>query len=76
VGDSLYGGRPLLLSQLKPDYRLKPNKTERPLLSQPALHAESLALPHPVTGEPLAITAPWPKHLNVAVKYLSRYALA
>jgi 23S rRNA pseudouridine955/2504/2580 synthase len=76
VGDSLYGGRPLLLSQLKPDYRLKPNKTERPLLAQPAMHAESLALPHPVTGEPLTITAPWPKDLNVAVKYLSRYAPA
>lgn len=76
VGDPLYGGSPLLLSQLKRDYRLKPNRIERPLIPQPALHAESLALPHPVTGQPLTITAPWPKDLTVAVKYLHRYAPA
>jgi len=76
LGDSLYGGRLLLLSRLKRDYRLKPDKAERPLISQPALHAESLKLAHPVTGQPLCITAPWPKDLTVAVKYLSRYAPA
>jgi RluA family pseudouridine synthase len=76
VGDPLYGGRPLLLSRLKPDYRLKPNHTERPLIAQPAIHAESLALPHPVSAEPLSIIAPWPKDLTVAVKYLARYAPA
>jgi 23S rRNA pseudouridine955/2504/2580 synthase len=76
VGDALYGGHPLLLSRLKPGYHLKPNRTERPLIAQPAVHAESLALPHPVTGEPLTFTAPWPKDLSVAVKYLQRYAPA
>jgi 23S rRNA-/tRNA-specific pseudouridylate synthase len=76
VGDDLYGGRPLLLSRLKPQYRLKPNHTERPLIARPALHAEALTLPHPVTNQPLAITSPWPKDLTVAVKYLRRYALA
>lgn len=74
VGDRLYGGSPLLLSRLKPDYRLKPRRTERPLISQAALHAERLELAHPVTGAPLAITAPWPKDFSVAVKYLRRYA--
>jgi 23S rRNA-/tRNA-specific pseudouridylate synthase len=74
VGDALYGGKPLWLSRLKRDYRLKPGHTERPLIAQPALHAESLTLPHPVTGAPLTITAPWPKDLTVAVKYLRRYA--
>jgi RluA family pseudouridine synthase len=76
VGDQLYGGRPLLLSRLKQVYRLKPNQTERPLMARPALHAEALSLPHPVTGNPLTITAPWPKDLTVAVKYLRRYAAA
>ena len=71
-----YGGRPLLLSSLKLTYRLKPNQIERPLISRAALHAESLTLPHPVTGETLNITAPWPKDLTVAVKYLRRYAVA
>jgi RluA family pseudouridine synthase len=76
VGDQMYGGRPLLLSRLKRDYRLKPNQIERPLIARPAIHAEALTLPHPVTGEPLSITSPWPKDLTVAVKYLRRYALA
>ena len=71
-----YGGRPLLLSSLNADYRLKPNQIERPLIARPALHAEALTLPHPVTGDPLTITAPWPKDLTVAVKYLRRYAAA
>jgi RluA family pseudouridine synthase len=76
VGDALYGGRPLLLSNLKRGYRLKPNTSERPLLGRVALHAEKLPLAHPVTGKSLSITSPWPKDFNVAVKYLSRYAAA
>ena len=76
VGDGLYGGAPLLLSRLKPDYFLKPDRTERPLISTAAVHAESLALDHPITNAPLTISAPWPKDLTVAVKYLRRYAPA
>ncbi len=76
VGDALYGGAPLLLSRLKPNYHLKPDHTERPLIATAALHAEGLALVHPVTGAPLTLTAPWPKDLTVAVKYLRRYAAA
>ncbi len=74
VGDELYGGKPLWLSRLKPDYRLKRGHTERPLISRVALHAEQLTLPHPVTGETLTITAPWPKDFKVAVKYLRQFA--
>jgi 23S rRNA pseudouridine1911/1915/1917 synthase len=76
VGDELYGGRALLLSRLKRDYRLKPNQVERPLIDRPALHAETLTLPHPITSEPLAITSPLPKDLTVALKYLRKYASA
>jgi 23S rRNA pseudouridine1911/1915/1917 synthase len=74
VADSFYGGQPLLLSSLKSTYRLKGDAVERPLLSRVALHAERLSLPHPVTGQPVDIQAPWPKDLTVAVKYLRRYA--
>jgi len=76
VGDMAYGGRPLLLSSLKPNYRLKPDQIEHPLMSRAAIHAEVLTLPHPITGETVTITAPWPKDLTVAVKYLRRYAIA
>lgn len=74
VGDTLYGGKPLWLSRLKQDYRLKPGREERPLIARVALHAEALALPHPVTGETVTITAPWPKDLKVALKYLRQYS--
>ena len=74
AGDAAYGGRPLLLSRLKPGFRLKGVKTERPLISSTALHAEQLAFQHPVTGAEVKIAAPWPKDLTVAVKYLRRYA--
>jgi RluA family pseudouridine synthase len=74
VGDELYGGKPLWLSRLKPNYRLKPGHEERPLLSRATVHAEELSLPHPVTGEMLTITAPWPKDLKVALKYLRQFA--
>ncbi len=73
-GDAVYGGRPLFLSKFKRKYRLKEGDTERPLISSVALHAEFLGLAHPVTGAPVEITAPWPKDLAVAVKYLRRYA--
>jgi RluA family pseudouridine synthase len=75
IGDELYGGKPLWLSRLKPSFRLKDGKTERPLISRPALHAEQLTLSHPVTSEVLTIIAPWPKDLTVAVKYLRRYTI-
>jgi 23S rRNA-/tRNA-specific pseudouridylate synthase len=74
VGDELYGGKKLWLSRLKKDYRLKEGREERPLISRAALHAEELQLTHPFTNEVLKITAPWPKDLKVAVKYLRQYA--
>jgi RluA family pseudouridine synthase len=74
VGDRAYGGKLLLLSRLKPGYRPRLNQPERPLLSAPALHADQLDLPHPLTGQPLTIRSNWPKPLNVALKYLRRYS--
>jgi RluA family pseudouridine synthase len=73
VGDGAYGGKPLWLSRLKPDFRLKPGREERPLLARAALHAQRLELPHPVTQRPLVITAPVPKDLRVALRYLREF---
>ncbi len=75
MGDSVYGGKPLMLSTLKNSYRLKPNRSERPLIGRPALHAGEMVFPHPVSGIPVTITAPLPKDLAVALKYLRKYAL-
>ena len=73
-GDKTYRGKPLMLSRLKPNYRLKPNRTERPLIGSTALHAESLSFDHPITGQPVRIEAPLPKPFQVALKYLRQYA--
>jgi RluA family pseudouridine synthase len=76
VGDDLYGGPALWLSTLKRDYRLKPGREERPLISRVALHAEQLIV-RPARGDAEAanirLEAPWPKDLTVAVKYLRRF---
>lgn len=73
VGDRVYGGGPLWLSSIKPDYRPRRTKEEQPLLGRVALHAASLALDHPITGKRLIIESPIPKDLRVAMKYLERY---
>ena len=39
------------------------------------VQTEGLHLTHPATGAPLYMTAPWPKDLTVAIKYLRRFAL-
>lgn len=74
VGDSLYGGGQLMLSALKSQYRLKHGRTERPLLDRVALHAHELTIVHPTTATDVTITAPIPHDLEVALKYLRRYA--
>jgi RluA family pseudouridine synthase len=74
LGDSLYRGGKLFLSDIKRKYRAGKDKEERPLISTVALHAEELSLPHPITGDQITIHAPWPKDLEVAVKYLKMFA--
>jgi 23S rRNA pseudouridine1911/1915/1917 synthase len=74
VGDEIYGSKPLWLSRLKKDFRLKPGREERALISRAALHAEELILPHPVTGETVAMKSEWLKDLKVALKFLRQYA--
>jgi len=73
VGDTLYGGKPLWLSRLKKDFRLKHGREERALISRAALHAEQLTVTHPVANTPVTITAPLPKDLRVALRYLREF---
>jgi len=72
--DTEYGGRDgLYLSELKPRYKHKKDRPERPLLGRLSLHAARIALAHPITGEPLAIEAPLPKDFEISLKNLRRY---
>jgi RluA family pseudouridine synthase len=73
LNDPLYGdGTQLLLSNLKRGY--KGRADERPLLARLALHATALTFTHPVTRERQTLTAPLPKDLEVALKYLRKFA--
>jgi len=47
---------------------------EKPLIGRLALHALSLAVLHPRTGEMLRFEAPYPKDFSVTLKQLRKYA--
>jgi len=74
LNDPLYGVPKieLRLSDLKPRY--KGRADEKPLIRQLALHASTLTVRHPTTGEPVTITAPLPNEFEVALKYLRKFA--
>jgi RluA family pseudouridine synthase len=75
AGDSLYGGKPLLLSRLKPGYRFKADIPEKPLMGRAAVHMASLRVLHPITAADVEFKSPTPKDFNVALRYLRQYAL-
>jgi len=72
VADPFYGdGRPLYLSGFKRKWRGN-EATERPLVSRTALHALSIELVHPRSGEALRFEAPYPKDLKAAINQLEK----
>jgi RluA family pseudouridine synthase len=74
LNDAFYGDPEvrLLLSDLKRPY--KGREEERPLLGRLALHAGELAFLHPVSAQPVTVTAPLPHEFEVALKYLRKFA--
>ena len=71
--DPVYGsGSAVLLSQYKTNYRASARRPERPLIDRLTLHAGRIQFAHPVTGQPLAIEAPWPKDFRATVNQLGR----
>jgi RluA family pseudouridine synthase len=71
--DPLYGqAEPLYLSRIKPRYKTSRGE-ERPLLARLGLHAFSLTVIHPVSGEPLVLTAPYPKDFETVLRNLRKY---
>ncbi|MFA6937914.1 MAG: RluA family pseudouridine synthase [Treponema sp.] len=73
VCDPLYSGnqKPIRLS----DFKRKWNGDaleEVPLLSRLALHAYSLTITHPATGEKMTFIAPYPKDLDATRKQLAK----
>lgn len=73
VCDPLYSGnqKPIRLSSLKKNWNGDPFE-EKPLLSRLALHAYKLTITHPVTGERMTFTAPYPKDMDAVRKQLAK----
>ena len=74
VGDAYYGGSLLMLSRLKKNYRPRRDGTEKPLLDRAALHYAKLSFAHPFTGDAVEIECRLAKDMEVALKYLRKYA--
>lgn len=72
VGDADYGGEPLLLSRLKPGYKLRRGVAERPLLQRPFLHAAAVRCECP-DGTAIAARAPLPADLQLVLDKLARF---
>lgn len=74
VGDELYGGENLFLSQIKRNYKYSGRKMEEsPLNLGFLLHASSLEFEHPTSGEKLLLEAAYPKHFRVTLKQLEKF---
>jgi RluA family pseudouridine synthase len=72
VGDSDYGGEPLLLSAIKPGYKLRKGVSERPLTPRLFLHAEQIRF-HDLDGSAVQVESPLPEDLAVALRQLQSF---
>lgn len=70
-GDSLYGGKPFLLSAIKRHYNLGKWEEEQPLIKRHALHAYSLAF-EDLSGNKIEVQADYPKDFRVVVQQLDK----
>ena len=73
VCDPLYSGnkKPVRLSEIKRKWN-GDEFEERPLLSRLALHAYKIEFEHPVTGEKVSYTAPYPKDMEATRNQLAK----
>jgi 23S rRNA pseudouridine1911/1915/1917 synthase len=69
VGDPVYGGRVKKLLSAAPRQRSLANALLQDLRRQ-ALHASDLELAHPVTGQQLRFSSPWPGDMTQALDRL------
>jgi 23S rRNA pseudouridine1911/1915/1917 synthase len=70
VGDRMYGGGPLYMSQLEG----RPNVAEGPLITRQALHAHTIDFWHPRSGQKMHLEAPWPKDFTDTLNVLQSLA--
>lgn len=72
AGDSMYGGKPIYLSQIKRGYTLGKDQEELPVMKRFALHARELTLKIDADTE-ITVMAPYPKDFATLLKQLERF---
>lgn len=71
AGDETYGGKKILLSQLKKRFNLTKGAEEKPLCERVALHAYSVEFKN-MDESAVFIEAPYPKDFDVLIKQLEK----
>ncbi len=72
AGDETYKGKPVLLSELKRNYRLSKDQEELPIMKRFALHAYEITFKiNP--EEEITVHAPYPKDFETLLKLLEKF---
>ncbi len=71
VGDSMYKGKPVFLSQIKRGFTLGKDQEEQPIMKRFALHAKELELS--IDGVKYSFEAPYPKDFATLLKQLEKF---
>ncbi len=72
VGDTLYKGKPVYLSEIKrKGFSLSKGQEEQPIMKRFALHAQSIAFS--IEGKAYQFEAPYPKDFATLLKQLEKY---
>jgi len=75
IGDKLYGGKDMFLSDLKRKYKASTtDEHEQSLNRELLLHARNITFKHPATDEYVSFEAEYPKHFRVVLTALQKYA--
>lgn len=72
AGDNYYGGKPILLSDLKRRFKLAKNSEEEPFMKRFALHALKIAFTD-LEGKLIEAEAPYPKDFKALINQLSKH---
>lgn len=73
VGDELYGGKDIFLSELKRNFKFNRKEEEPTVNDNIMLHARGLSFE--LLGKPYQVIAPLPRKFEAALKILRRYGL-
>ena len=69
-GDSIYGGRPIYLSKIKRNFKIRKSEEEQPLMSRLSLHA--YALKFSFAGQEFSVKAEYPKDFRATINQLNK----